>query len=91
MSYSHLRVLAHLDSSISQVQENWRKRWQATCRSDYSLEPCCHQVGICTQIALDCLEKDKHKRPDIVYIIKKLKEIEIDNIGQVINIIFKNR
>ncbi|CAL5067344.1 unnamed protein product [Urochloa decumbens] len=65
-----------LDEFIDQVQRNWRKRWHATCSSDFSFEACSSQVETCTQIALDCLEKDKQKRPDIDKIIKKLDKIE---------------
>jgi glutathionylspermidine synthase len=84
-----LNISAELGSSFNQIQKNWRNRLQATCITDSALEAYCHQVKICTQIALDSVEEDKHKRPDIVYITKKLKEIEIDNIGQVTNIVFK--
>ncbi|KAF8667220.1 hypothetical protein HU200_052882 [Digitaria exilis] len=61
---------------VDQVCKNWRKRWQATCNSDFSLEAYCRQVETCTQIALDCLEKDWQKRPDIVKIFEELNKIE---------------
>ena len=63
---------------------------QATSITDFALEAYCYQVKICTQIALASVEEDKHKRPNIEYITKKLKEIEIYIIGQVINIVFQN-
>jgi len=78
------------DEFIDQVQKIWRNKLQATSITDFALEAYCHQVKICTQIALASVEEDKHKRPNIEYITKKLKEIEIDNIGQVINIVFQN-
>ncbi|CAL4993824.1 unnamed protein product [Urochloa decumbens] len=66
------------DKFIDQVSANWRERLKATC-SDYSLlEAYCHQVKTCTNIALKCLDEDRHKRPDIVNIIGELNEIAID-------------
>jgi hypothetical protein len=59
---------------------------QATYRDDFSIEAYCHQVEACTQIAVNCVEKDKQKRPDILKITEMLNEIEID-VGQVINFI----
>jgi hypothetical protein len=38
----------------------------------------------CTEVALKCVEFDRHKRPNIVDIINKLDEIET-TIGKVIN------
>ncbi|KAF8688244.1 hypothetical protein HU200_042369 [Digitaria exilis] len=61
---------------VDQVRKNWRKRWQAICSSDFSVEACCRQVETCTQIALDCLEKDGQKRPCIVKMIEELNKIE---------------
>ncbi|CAL5067360.1 unnamed protein product [Urochloa decumbens] len=68
------------DEFIGHVQTNWKKRCLA-CSNCFLLEACyyCRQVETCTQIALDCLEKNSRKRPDIVKIIDKLKEIESDN------------
>lgn len=78
-------VLGHLDSwLISQIQSKWRAKWQETCSSGFLYEACCHQVKTCTEIALDCLDNDSQKRPDIVKIINVLKEIETDN-NKVIN------
>ncbi|KAF8765904.1 hypothetical protein HU200_008043 [Digitaria exilis] len=71
---------------VDQVCKNWRKRWQATCNSDFSLEAYCRQVETCTQTALDCLEKDWQKRPDIVKIFEELNEIE-PGINKVLDII----
>ncbi|CAL4932720.1 unnamed protein product [Urochloa decumbens] len=68
---------------LNQVRIDWRNRLQATCTGD-SLEAYCHQVETCTQIALDCVQKDSQKRPDILKIIEKLNELEIDN-GKVIS------
>ena len=56
---------------------------EATCTGDL-LEAYCHQVETCTQIALNCVERDIQKRPDIMKIMDKLNQIEID-IGKVIN------
>ncbi|CAL5089781.1 unnamed protein product [Urochloa decumbens] len=66
------------DEFIDHVQRNWRKRWQSTFKSGFLLEAC-RQVQICTKIALNCLENDSEKRPDIVKIIHKLNKTETDN------------
>ncbi|KAF8697193.1 hypothetical protein HU200_036194 [Digitaria exilis] len=75
---SYHKCLDHMPSGkfVDQVLKSWRKRWQAACNSDFSFEACCHQVETCIQIALDCLEKDSHKRPDIVKMIEELNKIE---------------
>jgi len=60
---------------------------QETCSSsDSPLEAYCRQVETCTKIALNCLDEDSPKRPDIVKLTEKLEEIEI-GIGKVIDII----
>ena len=56
---------------------------QGTCTYDL-FEAYCHQVDTCIQIALSCVETDSFRRPDIVAIIEKLNEIEIE-VGEVIN------
>ena len=53
--------------------------------SGSSLEAYCHQVKICAQMALNCVEEDSQERPDIVKIIDALSEIE-RNISKVIHI-----
>ncbi|XP_066359052.1 uncharacterized protein [Miscanthus floridulus] len=63
------------DGFIDLVQKNWRNRLQATW-SGSSLEAYCHQVKICAQMALNCVEEDSQERPDIVKIIDALNEIE---------------
>ncbi|XP_066317357.1 uncharacterized protein [Miscanthus floridulus] len=59
------------------VQENWRNMLQATC-SGSLLEAYCQQVKKCTLIALNCMEKDRHKRPKIKNIIDELNRIETE-------------
>ncbi|CAL4993917.1 unnamed protein product [Urochloa decumbens] len=66
------------DEFINQVRIDWRNRLQATCTGD-SLEAYCHQVETCTQMALNCVETDSQKRPNIMKITEKLNELEIDN------------
>lgn len=44
--------------------------------SGHLLNAYCQQVKRCTQIALNCLENDRHERPNVVDIIQKLKETE---------------
>ncbi|CAL4994009.1 unnamed protein product [Urochloa decumbens] len=70
------------DEFIDQVRRNWRNRLQATCSSNSTLQVYCHQVETCTQIALDCVAKDSHKRPNIVQITEKLNGFE-DGIGKI--------
>jgi len=60
---------------IDQVHENWRKRLQKVCHAQ-ALEAYCKQVNICIEIALLCMETDRHRRPNIVDIIHKLNETE---------------
>ncbi|XP_066358030.1 cysteine-rich receptor-like protein kinase 7 [Miscanthus floridulus] len=48
------------DGFIDLVQKNWRNRSQATW-SGSSLEAYCHQVKICAQMALNCVEEDRKK------------------------------
>ncbi|CAL4984856.1 unnamed protein product [Urochloa decumbens] len=66
------------DEFTNQVRIDWRNRLQATCTGD-SFEAYCHQVETCTQIALNCVETESQKRPDIMKITEKLNELEIDN------------
>jgi len=54
---------------------------------DSSLEEYCHQVEICTQIALDCLEEESQKRPNSIMIMDKLTKTETVNICKAIKII----
>lgn len=44
------------------------------------------QVKTCTEIALKCVEIDRHKRPNILDIVNKINETET-MIGKVINIV----
>ncbi|KAF7019838.1 hypothetical protein CFC21_032970 [Triticum aestivum] len=68
---------------LDQVQGNWRKRLQTPWSSPESLEALCQQVKRCTEIALTCMEIDRHKRPSIVDIIHDLDQTEknIENIN----------
>ncbi|XP_039776216.1 putative disease resistance protein RGA4 isoform X2 [Panicum virgatum] len=69
---------------IDQVLRNWRKRWEKYSNGSL-LEAWFRQVETCTQIALNCLEDDSQKRPDIVKIIDELSKIEAIN-NEVINL-----
>ncbi|KAM3400550.1 hypothetical protein ACQJBY_005416 [Aegilops geniculata] len=60
----------------NQVHVNWRKRLQETWHASRQLEAYCNQVKICIEIALTCMENDRHKRPTIVDIIHKLNQTE---------------
>jgi len=71
------------DEFNDQVQRDWSNRLEATCTGT-SLEAYCHQVETCAQIALNCVETDSQKRPDIMKITEKLNELEFDT-GKVVN------
>ncbi|KAL6640387.1 hypothetical protein ACP70R_021510 [Stipagrostis hirtigluma subsp. patula] len=60
---------------IDLVQENWRNRLEAAPRCT-SLEAECHQVKRSIEIALDCVQVDRKKRPNIGDIIHWLNETE---------------
>ncbi|KAM3406921.1 hypothetical protein ACQJBY_000771 [Aegilops geniculata] len=60
----------------NQVHVNWRKRFQETWHASRQLEAHCNQVKICIEMALTCMENDRHKRPTIVDIIHKLNQTE---------------
>lgn len=47
-----------------------------TCRASTLLEAYCEQVNICTEIALSCMDIDRHKRPNIADIIHQLNGTE---------------
>ncbi|XBI60650.1 hypothetical protein VPH35_041555 [Triticum aestivum] len=64
------------DELLDQVQGNWRKRLQTTWSSPEPLEAQCQQVKRCSEIALSCMETDRHKRPSIVDIIHELNQTE---------------
>ncbi|VAH40198.1 unnamed protein product [Triticum turgidum subsp. durum] len=59
---------------IELVHRNWRNRLQAA--SVNALESYCIQVKRCTEIALSCVEVDRHKRPTIGNILNELNETE---------------
>ncbi|XP_047078897.1 uncharacterized protein LOC124689402 [Lolium rigidum] len=61
---------------IIKVHANWRNRIQETCYVSRQLEAYCNQVSICTEIALTCMENDRHKRPSIVDIVQRLNGTE---------------
>ncbi|KAJ1267569.1 hypothetical protein BS78_07G066000 [Paspalum vaginatum] len=64
------------DEFINLVKTNWRNRLLQVTLSDSMLEEYCHQVETCTQIALNCVEKDSKKRLDIAKIVHKMNQIE---------------
>uniref|UniRef100_A0ACD5ZAB6 Uncharacterized protein n=1 Tax=Avena sativa TaxID=4498 RepID=A0ACD5ZAB6_AVESA len=57
------------------VHANWRNRMKTACAYG-TLEAYCEQVKICTEIALSCMDIDRHKRPNIVDIIDQLNDTE---------------
>jgi hypothetical protein len=59
-----------------EVHGSWRKRLRRTL-SHTPLEVYCNQVKICIEIALDCLNKEREKRPNIQDIVSRLNKTEI--------------
>ncbi|XP_062183344.1 G-type lectin S-receptor-like serine/threonine-protein kinase SD1-13 isoform X2 [Phragmites australis] len=60
---------------VDTVLANWRNRLQTTW-SGSLLDAYCLQVKVCTEIALECVETERTKRPNIVEIIDKLNAME---------------
>ncbi|KAF8641895.1 hypothetical protein HU200_067603 [Digitaria exilis] len=60
---------------VRNVHDNWRNRLQAKLGYS-SLEADCHQVRRCVEIALDCIQADRHERPTIGVIIRWLNQLE---------------
>ncbi|XP_022685272.1 uncharacterized protein LOC101779165 [Setaria italica] len=60
---------------IDLAHKNWRTRLQAT--SMHLFESYSKQVKRCMEIALSCVEVNRHKRPSIRKIVKQLNETEI--------------
>ena len=56
------------------MQANWRNRLQTRWSS--WLHAYCQQVKICTEIALECMEFDRAKRPPMSAVIHRLNEME---------------
>ncbi|KAM3198718.1 hypothetical protein ACQJBY_073717 [Aegilops geniculata] len=60
---------------IELVHGKWKNKLQTTTPAD-ALEPYCEQVKRCIEIALSCVDADRHKRPTMGVIIEKLNETE---------------
>ncbi|CAN6180480.1 unnamed protein product [Urochloa humidicola] len=62
---------------IELVHENWRNRLQALPgMSTELLEPSLAQVKMCIEVALRCVESERHQRPSIGWVVEKLDKIE---------------
>ncbi|CAM0958828.1 unnamed protein product [Alopecurus aequalis] len=57
------------------VNANWRKRME-TCGDPRLLEAYCEQINSCIEIALSCMEIDRHRRPNIADIVHALDDTE---------------
>ncbi|CAL4981522.1 unnamed protein product [Urochloa decumbens] len=73
-AYSLLADMTSQDF-IKLVVGEWRTRLQATLKGRL-LEGYCQQVTKCVEIALNCLERDRHKRPNIGEVVCMLDETE---------------
>ncbi|KAF7077195.1 hypothetical protein CFC21_081772 [Triticum aestivum] len=60
---------------IDLVQEKWKNRIQGASTDD--IDSCAELVKTCIKIALNCVDADRHKRPNIGDIIRELDETEI--------------
>uniref|UniRef100_A0A453MVM6 Protein kinase domain-containing protein n=2 Tax=Aegilops tauschii subsp. strangulata TaxID=200361 RepID=A0A453MVM6_AEGTS len=60
---------------IDLVQEKWKNRIQGPSVDD--IDSCAELVKTCIKIALNCVDADRHKRPNIGDIIRELDETEI--------------
>ncbi|KAK3121666.1 hypothetical protein QOZ80_8BG0658480 [Eleusine coracana subsp. coracana] len=60
---------------VQLVLGNWKERLKPTC-SDILLEHYCQQVKTCTEIALECLEQRRDRRPHISDITERLYSTE---------------
>ncbi|XBI51167.1 hypothetical protein VPH35_033722 [Triticum aestivum] len=74
---------------IELVHANWKKRLQTT--SIYTLQQHSEQVKRCIEIALSCVDADRHKRPSIGAIINMLNETEGNKPGSVQMVIKNNK
>ncbi|KAL6868101.1 hypothetical protein ACP4OV_014946 [Aristida adscensionis] len=62
---------------IQMAHENWRKRVQRDGWKDASyLDALCQQVKTCIEIAMNCVQTERHKRPSIRDIIRILNGTE---------------
>ncbi|XP_066337213.1 uncharacterized protein [Miscanthus floridulus] len=60
---------------VELVHQRWKNRLQATPVDEYALETYSEQVMRCIEMALTCVETDRHKRPSIGAIIEKLNKM----------------
>ncbi|XP_066337096.1 receptor-like serine/threonine-protein kinase SD1-7 [Miscanthus floridulus] len=61
--------------SLGVVYTNWRDRLKGML-SCTSLEAECHQVKGCIEIAINCIDADRQKRPTIGEVVCRLNELE---------------
>ncbi|ONM10569.1 uncharacterized protein [Zea mays] len=69
---------------VELVHEKWRNKLQTTMDAA-ALETYCEQVVRCIEMALSCVETDRHKRPSIGAIIDELNKMET-NTDQVFSV-----
>ncbi|XP_066337731.1 uncharacterized protein [Miscanthus floridulus] len=61
---------------VELVHQRWKNRLQATPVDEYAPETYSEQVMRCIEMALTCVETDRHKRPSIGAIIEKLNKMD---------------
>lgn len=64
-----------MHGTIWKVHENWKNRWQTTPKHK-SLEADSLEVKTCIEMALQCVEPDRARRPTIMEVVDKLNELE---------------
>ena len=60
--------------SFLKVHDYWKEKLEEIPAQ--SLEAACKQVRTCIEIAVDCMETDRRKRPKMKEIIRRLNEVE---------------
>ena len=63
----------------TQVRGNWRSRLQVLYRGA-TLDAYCQQVEACIEVALNCMEVDRHMRADIVDITLMLNKTDAHQV-----------
>ena len=73
--YSYTSIF-YVPNPNYQVHEKWRNRLQTTLMDAFELETYSKQVVRCIEMALSCVETNRHQRPSIGAIINKLNKME---------------
>lgn len=75
LTFFNIYSIFYVPNPNHQVHEKWRNKLQTTMDAA-ALETYCEQVVRCIEMALSCVETDRHKRPSIGAIIDELNKME---------------